>query len=120
MEIADIFVVNKSDRPGADAFVKNLRQMLAPAFSTHKKEIPVIKTVAHEHKGIEELFAAIEKDLEEDKTGEKKSWLLAERLYYLLQKERMRDVSKTVIREKIKEELINGPVNLYRLLETFR
>ncbi len=33
MEIADIFVVNKSDRPDADMFVKNLRLMLAPAFT---------------------------------------------------------------------------------------
>ena len=32
MEIADVFVVNKSDRPGADVFVKNLRLMLAPSF----------------------------------------------------------------------------------------
>src|SRR5215203_897413 len=32
MEIADIFVVNKADRPDADLFVKNLRLMLAPAF----------------------------------------------------------------------------------------
>src|SRR5688572_3925258 len=29
MEIADLFVVNKADRPDADMFVKNLRQMLA-------------------------------------------------------------------------------------------
>ena len=46
MEIADIFVVNKADRPGADTFVKNLRMMLAPAFSNHSQEIPVLKTVA--------------------------------------------------------------------------
>ncbi|MDF2384144.1 methylmalonyl Co-A mutase-associated GTPase MeaB [Nostoc ellipsosporum NOK] len=46
MEIAQIFAVNKSDRPGADTFVKNLRQMLAPAFSRTHIEIPVIKTVA--------------------------------------------------------------------------
>ena len=32
MEIADIFVVNKSDRPDADTFVNNLKMMLAPAF----------------------------------------------------------------------------------------
>src|ERR1700741_2657143 len=35
MEIADVFVVNKSDRPDADTFVKHLRLMLAPTFSTH-------------------------------------------------------------------------------------
>src|SRR5215216_7064838 len=51
MEIADIFVVNKSDRPDADNFVKNLRLMLAPAFATHKNEIPVIKTVASQQEG---------------------------------------------------------------------
>ena len=32
MEIADIFVINKADRPDADLFVKNLRSLLAPAF----------------------------------------------------------------------------------------
>src|SRR3954471_3900366 len=39
MEIADVFVVNKADRPDADLFVKNLRLMLAPAFHLHKQEI---------------------------------------------------------------------------------
>src|SRR6185503_3694825 len=46
MEIADIFVVNKSDRPDADHFVKNLRLLLAPAYSRQTHEIPIIKTVA--------------------------------------------------------------------------
>ena len=44
MEIADIFVVNKADRPGADLLVNNLRSMLSPAFSFHKHDVPVIKT----------------------------------------------------------------------------
>src|SRR5690606_21976809 len=56
MESADIFVVNKADRPGADLFVKNLRQMLAPAFRTHYHEVPVIKIVASQKKGIHELM----------------------------------------------------------------
>src|SRR5258708_853468 len=43
MEIADIFVINKTDRPGADLFEKNLRMMLAPAFHNHKHQVPVIK-----------------------------------------------------------------------------
>ncbi|MBK8494187.1 MAG: methylmalonyl Co-A mutase-associated GTPase MeaB [Chitinophagaceae bacterium] len=46
MEIADVFVVNKSDRPDADLFVKNLRLMLAPAFHNHNMPVPVIKTIA--------------------------------------------------------------------------
>src|SRR5215831_4748647 len=60
MEIADIFVVNKSDRPDADQFVKNLRQLLAPAYSRQTHEIPIIKTIASEKKGIDELAKAID------------------------------------------------------------
>jgi len=58
MEIADIFVVNKSDRPDADVFVNNLMMMLAPLTNNDKK-IPIIKTVATEKKGIEGLKAEI-------------------------------------------------------------
>ncbi|MEO6538451.1 MAG: methylmalonyl Co-A mutase-associated GTPase MeaB, partial [Ferruginibacter sp.] len=55
MEIADIFVVNKSDRPGADIFLKNLRMMLAPAFNNHQNEIPILATVASKNEGIQAL-----------------------------------------------------------------
>lgn len=43
MEIADVFVVNKADRPDADLFIKNLRQMLAPSFHTKQHEIAIVK-----------------------------------------------------------------------------
>src|SRR6476660_1616661 len=72
MEIADIFVVNKSDRPDADSFVKNLRLMLAPAFASHKLEIPIIKTVASSGEGIAALYDAIKGNEEHEKVNEKK------------------------------------------------
>ena len=59
MEIADIFVVNKSDRPDADSFVKNLRMMLAPAFHHKLFEIAIVKTIASSGNGVDELYAAI-------------------------------------------------------------
>jgi len=59
MEIADVFVVNKSDRPGADVFVNNLRLMLAPAFHSHQHEVAIVKTIASQQKGIDELFQKI-------------------------------------------------------------
>ena len=55
MEIADIFIVNKSDRPGADKLVQSLHLMS----STHK-EIPIIKMIATRKEGISELKRAIE------------------------------------------------------------
>jgi LAO/AO transport system kinase len=101
MEIADIFVVNKADRPGADTFVKNLKLMLAPAFSNHAAEIEVIKTIASKNEGIDKMKIAIETIINTNKTNERKIWLLVEKAYYLLQKERMRGVNKNDLKKKI-------------------
>ena len=38
MEIADIFIINKSDRPDADLFERNLKLMLVPSFTKKAKE----------------------------------------------------------------------------------
>lgn len=57
MEIADIFVVNKSDRPGAGGLVREIEASLHDGES--KKSISVLKTVASENQGIEELGAQI-------------------------------------------------------------
>ena len=53
MEIADIFVINKSDRPGAELVELELH---AEGF-----DCPILRTVATEGKGIAELVAAIER-----------------------------------------------------------
>ncbi|HEX6180295.1 MAG TPA: methylmalonyl Co-A mutase-associated GTPase MeaB, partial [Chitinophagaceae bacterium] len=113
MEIADIFVVNKSDRPGADQYVKNLRLMLAPAFHTHQQEIAVIKSVANTGEGIAELWASIGRYLSSSHFNERKSWLLAEKAYHLIAKKRRRDIDKNQLREKIDAQLKSGDFNLY-------
>jgi LAO/AO transport system kinase len=58
LEIADVFVVNKSDRDGAADVVRELRQMLhlGPARAW---DPPVLQTSALQHEGIAELRAAI-------------------------------------------------------------
>ena len=62
MEITDIFVVNKSDRHGAEAMVLNLRSLtkLRKSYSTLPWEQPVIKTVATEDVGIEIVLDKLE------------------------------------------------------------
>ena len=59
MEIADIFVINKSDRDGADRVEREIRSMQSLAVRADKWTPPIIKTVATEGKGIPELAAAI-------------------------------------------------------------
>lgn len=118
MEIADVFVVNKSDRPDADAFVKNLRMMLAPAFSSHKEEVEIIKTVANEGKGLTELTEAVERHLGHEHQNDKRNWLLAERVWKIIEASRMKDVSKKQIVEKIKTT-DRSSFNLYRFAKTY-
>src|SRR6201996_1938548 len=57
MEIADAFVINKADRDGADFFVNNLKKL---AGEKHES-IAVIKTIASQDTGIEEVITLIEK-----------------------------------------------------------
>lgn len=54
MEIADIFVVNKADRPGADGLVREIEASIHDGDSGAKK-VQVLKTVASENKGMKEL-----------------------------------------------------------------
>jgi LAO/AO transport system kinase len=60
LEIGDIFVVNKSDRDGAQALVRELRTMIALAQRGPEDwKPPIVLTVAHEHRGIEDLLEAV-------------------------------------------------------------
>jgi GTPase len=59
MEIADIFVINKSDREGADRVEREIRSMQSLAIRSDKWTPPIVKTVATDGKGIPELAAAI-------------------------------------------------------------
>jgi len=61
MEIADIFVLNKADREGADRLEEQLHAMLSLVMPRDGWHPPVIRTVATENSGIDTLAAAIEK-----------------------------------------------------------
>ncbi len=116
MEIADIFVVNKADRPDADIFVKHLRLMLAPTFSTHYNEVPVLKTTASQKEGIPELLDIILHQLQKAHLSDKNFWLLAERAYYLIEQKRMKGVDKTVLKKEIETAYQKGNFNLYKFI----
>jgi LAO/AO transport system kinase len=59
MEIADIFVLNKSDREGADRLEAELHAMLDLAPDRNGWKPRIVRTVATEYKGVEEVAAAI-------------------------------------------------------------
>ena len=62
LEIGDIFVVNKSDRDGAQALIRELRTMIALAHrGAQDWKPPIVSTVAYEHRGIDDLLEAVDR-----------------------------------------------------------
>ena len=61
MEIGDIFVLNKADREGADRLEEQLHAMLSLVMPRDGWQPPVVRTVATENRGVDELAATIEK-----------------------------------------------------------
>ena len=114
MEIADIFVVNKSDRPEAETFVNNLKMMLAPLFK-NEHNIPIIKTVASEKTGIPELKEEILQYRQENNSDKKYS-MLAEKAWQLIQNKKMKDVSKEELLAQMKKE---PGMNIYNFIRKY-
>ncbi len=76
MEIADIFVINKSDRDGAERVEREIRALQSLATRHDGWTPPIVKTVASDGTGVPELAAAIEEYesyLQEDNRALKKS-----------------------------------------------
>ena len=92
LEIADLFVINKSDREGADRLADTLNSMINAVGSKSNLVAPVYTTVASQGKGMDKLFDGIITHLEKlDRYGllEKKK------------KERYRNRVKKLIQEKL-------------------
>jgi LAO/AO transport system kinase len=117
MEIADIFVVNKADRANADEFVKNLKIL------SHSKasdwEIPVVKCVASQYIGIDELINVVEQHTHFiSSNAERKIHLLTEKAYQLIQQKRMKDISKLALYELIKIKITESDFNIYQIINS--
>ena len=118
MEVADIFVINKYDRPDADNYYNNLKQMLAPVFNRSQKEIPVLKTIASHKEGVEELYKIIgvwEFDVESSKRIE----LLAEKVWSIIQSKKMKGINKTELKKELSVAATKPGFNIYDFAEKY-
>jgi LAO/AO transport system kinase len=117
MEIADIFVVNKGDRAHADTFVKNLKLL---AHSKHGDwQIPVVKCVATDGTGIDELVRHLSAHAEALPHLEAKMHLMTEKVWQLLVQKRMQDVHKADLRQQIDMAMKKGIFSVYTFVDQF-
>jgi LAO/AO transport system kinase len=115
MEIADIYVVNKADRPGANTFIKNIQALL------HQREgsdwTPrVVKTVATKSEGAEELYADILAHRAEGLINARKQFLYTEKAWRLIQQEKMKNIDREMLHKKVGIALSAGKFQLYRFV----
>jgi len=118
MEVADIFVINKFDRPGADTFYNALKQMLAPVFKQNLKGIPIVKTVASTREGVDKLYDRI-KEWDVDKNKSEKMFLMTEKVWSLLQNERMKEFDRKEIKKELEEAVTKENFNLYAFAKNY-
>lgn len=92
MEIGDVFVINKADRDGVMRTEKELQALLELSHRTDGWLPPIVKTVATESKGIEELSKGVTDYADFQKSAE--------------QADRRRAIAKWRITELIREQLL--------------
>ncbi|MEZ5429361.1 MAG: methylmalonyl Co-A mutase-associated GTPase MeaB [Pyrinomonadaceae bacterium] len=98
MEIGDVFVINKADREGVLRTEKELEALLSLAHRPDLWHPPIIKTIATENKGIEDLSSAIKAYSDFQKTGEasleRRKAIAKWRLLELLREKLLADILK--------------------------
>jgi LAO/AO transport system kinase len=94
MEIADIFVVNKADRPGTREAVRELKHMLGMSEMAWKP--PIVETIATQGEGIKQLWAAIQAH----RFYQEGNGLLTKRRRRRIERE-IRDIVAERMREKV-------------------
>lgn len=108
MEIADFFVLNKFDRPGAKRAVAALKTILTLRYHDETTYLPkIISTIATENKGIEEVL---------DTITEHKNHLISNNKFLELRLERIKIRVKEIVEEKLRNDLWNSETHNSLLL----
>lgn len=103
MEIADIFVINKSDRDGAEHVEKEIRVLQSLATRKDGWTPPIVKTIASQGIGIEELAGAI---AEYESYLQKRNLALSKSVENW--RERLVEMLRDSLLEKARTQLENG------------
>ena len=101
MEIGDIFVVNKADRPGADKTVTEVTMMMSLVEEHGDWVSPIVKTVASKGEGVAELDEAIVRHYD---------YLVASGELDRRNRDRVRIRIETQLKERFMDRLIGGTI----------
>ena len=117
MEIANVFVVNKSDRPNAQIFVNHLQQMILENAGANPPQ--VISTIATEKEGIVELQLAIEQHHESLSLDGNKKEIFLNKVMQLIIAHKMNQVAVDQIKIKLDLEYNKANFNIFKFAQQF-
>ena len=118
MEIAHVFVVNKSDRPDAEAFTNHLLHMMRESIGT-QHTIPVVKTIATQQLGISELIDAIKEQQSNPLSQDRKKQLLLAKLYQIIATQKMRELNASIVEARLEIAMQQNHFNVFNFAKQF-
>jgi len=118
MEIANVFVVNKSDRPHAQIFVNHLKQMIAENAPSHLAA-SVVSTIASEREGITDLLIAIDAQQLALQNGSQKKEMLFNKVVQLIMASKMNGVDIEKVKMSLVMECSKPNFNIFKFAQSF-
>jgi LAO/AO transport system kinase len=118
MEIANVFVVNKSDRPHAQIFVNHLKQMIAENAPSHLAA-SVVSTIASEREGITDLLMAIDAQQLALQNGSQKKEMLFNKVVQLIMASKMNGVDIEKVKMSLVMECSKPNFNIFKFAQSF-
>lgn len=118
MEVADLFVVNKSDRPDAQTFTNHIRQMMME-HGVSEDLVKVVVTVASQGLGITDLIQAIDAHQFTKTALGKQNQLMVAKVIQLIVAHKMQQVDLKKLEQDIALEISKPGFNIFEFSQRF-
>ena len=118
MEVADIFVVNKADRPDADAFAHHIQQMLFENARSERK-VEVVKTIATQQIGLENLLKALDAAAQYKKSKQAKKQMMLNKVSQIIVAHQLAMLDVVTIEAKLGTALAEPHFNIFEFSKQF-
>lgn len=116
MEVANIFVVNKSDRPDANAFTAHIQQML---LENHATETSVVQTIASQKEGIGELVKVIQHHQTIAHQQSSKQRLMLSKTMQLIVAKKMQQLDYATIETELAKAMQTSFFNIFEFAKQY-
>jgi LAO/AO transport system kinase len=118
MEVADVFVVNKSDRPDAQTFTNHIRQMMMEN-GVSEEQVKVVATVASQGVGITDLIQAIDAHQISNRVLGNNKKIILTKAIQLIVAHKMQQVDLKKLEQDIDVAITKESFNIFSFIQNY-